>query len=218
MSKKLGFTIPELMVSLAVASILTVVMFTVTIYFYADILRQQAIAEMAVESQSVLRRLVEDIRTANSIRNTNILADANAPTGGWQTSDPNNVVIIASPAYDANRQIIYDPLDSMPYENEVIYFGNGSIMARRTIQNTQALGNSLTTSCPEAVASPTCPSDIILSEYLENLTFVFYDINNQTTTLAADTRSISITLRMKRRIYGQDIAFDNTIRTTLRNY
>ncbi|MDQ3093641.1 MAG: prepilin-type N-terminal cleavage/methylation domain-containing protein [bacterium] len=218
MKNKLGFTIPELMVSMAVASILTVVMFTVTIYFYADILRQQAIAEMAVESQSVLRRLVEDIRTANSIQNTNSLPDANAPPGGWQTSDPNNVMIIASPAYDSTRQIIYNPVDNFPYQNEVIYFGSGSTIARRTIQNTQALGNTLLTSCPEALVTSTCPADITLSKYLDNLTFIFYDINNQVTAVAADTRSISITLRMKRKIHGRDVVFDNTIRTTLRNY
>ncbi len=217
-SIKKGFTIPELMVSLGVASILTVIMITITLYFYADILRQQAIAEIAVESQGILRRLVEDIRTADSIHTTNAIADANSPSGGWQTSDPNNVMIIASPAFDSNRQIIYSPTDNLPYENELIYYGSGSVIAKRTLKNPDALGNSAITTCPEAATSSSCPADIGLSTSLENLQFVFYDVNNQVTTTASNTRSVSITLRMKRRLYGRDIQFDNTIRTTLRNY
>lgn len=216
--KQTGFTITELMVSLSVAAILTVVMLTITIYFYADILRQQAIAELAIESQSVLRRLVDDIRTADAIHDTNVITDANAPVGGWQTSDPNNVMIIASPAYDSNRQIIYNPLDNLPYENEIIYYGSGNTIARRTLQQPDATGNTAVTTCPPASATPTCPADTTLSKYLDNLVFGFYDINNDSTPTASQARSVSITLNLKRRIYGRDVVFSNTIRTTLRNY
>lgn len=217
-TKNAGFTLTELMVSMTVSSILAVVLLTVTMYFYADILRQQAIAELAVESQSILRRLVDDIRTADAIHNTNVITDTNAPVGGWQTSDPNNVMIIAAPAVDSNRQIIYNPEDNFPYENEIIYYGNGSSIARRTLKQPDAPGNTAVTTCPAASSGPSCPADTTLSSYLENLQFSFYDINNQTTTSAAATRSISITLSLKRRIYGRDVLFSNTIRTTLRNY
>lgn len=215
---KQGFTIIELMVSVSVSAILAAVMVAISLYFYADILRQQAIAELAVQNQSILRRMVEDIRTADAIHNTNTLADANAPAGGWQTSDPNNVMIISSPASDSNRDIIYNPDDNLPYENELIYYGSGSKLAKRTIKNQLASGNQAVTTCPTSAVTPTCPADIQLSSYLDNLVFVFYDSDNAVTTQAASARSVSITLRLKRKIYGRDIVFDNTIRTTLRNY
>jgi prepilin-type N-terminal cleavage/methylation domain-containing protein len=213
-----GFTLTELIVSMTVASILSLVMITISVYFYADIIRQQAVAELAIESQSTLRRLVEDIRTADAIRDTNEITDANSPVGGWQTSDPNNVIIIATPVVDSNRQIIYNSDDGFPYENELVYFGSGNTIARRTLKNTAATGNIAVTSCPAAQVTPTCPQDIILSPYLENLVFVFYDINNAVTTSAASARSVAITLNLKRKVYGREITFSNTVRTTLRNY
>ena len=213
-----GFTITELMVAFGVAAILTVVLFTISITLYGDTLRQQATAELAIESQTVLRRIVEDARTADAIHNTNLLSDANAPSGGWQTSDPNNVLIIAAPAIDSNRQIIYNSSDGFPYENEVIYFSQGTNMYRRTLKETAASGNTAYTTCPAALATATCPADNKLSEYLSNLQFVFYDINNNVTTLASETRSVSITVNMERKVYGRTITFSNTVRTTLRNY
>lgn len=216
--KNVGFTITELMVSVTVASILIVVMLTVTMYFYADILRQQAIAELAIESQSILRRLVEDIRTADAIHDTNVISDVNAPVGGWLTSDPNNVMIIATPAYDSARQIIYNPDDNFPYENEIIYYGSGNTIARRTLKQPDAVGNTAVTTCPQAASSSTCPPDTNLSSYLENLQFAFFDIDNQSTSTASSARSVAITLNLKRRIYGRDVTFSNTVRTTLRNY
>lgn len=213
-----GFTLIELILAISIASIMTVVMMVVMVYFYGDVLKSQATAELAIESQTVLRRIVEDARLADAIRSTNQISDSNAPVGGWTTSDPSNVLIIATPASDSNEAIIYNPDDSYPYENEVVYFSNGNSMYRRTLKNTDATGNTATTTCPASAVSASCPSDTTLTDYLTNLTFTFYDINNQTTSDASQARSISITINLQRTIYGNVVSFDNTVRTTLRNY
>ena len=68
-----GFTITELLISISIASILTLVITTITVYYYGDILRSQATAELAIESQTVLRKIIEDTRLADAIRTTNYM-------------------------------------------------------------------------------------------------------------------------------------------------
>ncbi len=214
--KQTGFTIIELLISISISTILIMVMMTITVYYYADILKTQASAELALESQTVLRKMVEESRFADAIRSTNTIADANAPTGGWVTNDPSDILIIASPALDSNRDIIYDSSDGFPYENESIYFRSGSSFYKRVLHNTQAAGNVAKTTCP--VATATCPKDTEITTNLTNLSFIFYDINNSPTSDATLARSISITVNLQKKSYGSLIQFNNTIRTTLRNY
>ncbi len=218
MKKQNGFTITELLISISIATILNLVLITIMVDYYGDILRSQATAELAIESQTVLRKMVEDTRLADSIHTTNLITDPNAPSGGWITSDPSNVLIVANPAITSTRSIIYNPADSYPYEDEVIYFNTGTDMYRRILKNTDATGNIAVTTCPPAAVSATCPADLKLSSYLTNLTFTFYDINNVSTSNAALARSISISISLQRKIYGRTIDFTNTVRTTLRNY
>ncbi len=213
-----GFTILELLVSIVITSMLMLVMTTIMIYYYGDILKSQATAELAIESQTVLRKIIEDTRLADAIRTTNLITDSYAPTGGWVTNDPSDILIIATPAITSSRAIIYNSLDNYPYENEAIYFKSGGVFYRRILKNTAATGNIVTTSCPLANVTATCPQDIALSNNLSDLSFTFYDINNATTADASKSRSISVTVNMQRKVYGTTITFNNTVRTTLRNY
>ncbi len=216
--KQAGLTLIELMISITISGVITLIMITITVYYYGDMLRAQATAELAIESQTVLRRIIEDARLGDSIRSTNQIADTYSPSGGWVTSDPSNVLIIAVPATDSTRQIIYNTADNYPYENEAIYFSAGTTMYRRALKNTSAVGNTTVTTCPSANTTTSCPADLALSKYVTNLSFTFYDVNNATTTNAAQARSVSITINMQRKVYGTTIDFSNTVRTTLRNY
>jgi len=214
--KQAGFTIVELLISISIASILIMVMMSITVYYYGDILKSQATAELALESQAVLRKIVEETRFADAIRTSNTIVDANAPVGGWVTNDPSDILIISSPAYNSSRDIIYNSSDSFPYENESVYFKSGSTFYKRVLKNTLATGNVAVTTCP--TATPTCPKDTAITSNLTNLSFVFYDVNNATTSNAASARSIAITVNLQKKAYGTTIQFNNTIRTTLRNY
>jgi prepilin-type N-terminal cleavage/methylation domain-containing protein len=93
-----GFTITELVISLTVAGILAMVLFTATFYYYANAAQAETATTLALESQSILTQLTEDIRLADSIASTNAIPDSNGPSGGWTTSDPSNIIIIESPA------------------------------------------------------------------------------------------------------------------------
>jgi prepilin-type N-terminal cleavage/methylation domain-containing protein len=123
-----GFTITELAISLTVASILALVLFTATFYYYVNTAQTETSTNLALESQNVLTQLTDDIRLSDSIASTNAISDPNGPSGGWITNDPSNIIIIESPAIDSSRNLIYNPTTGFPYRNEYIYFLSGTNM------------------------------------------------------------------------------------------
>jgi prepilin-type N-terminal cleavage/methylation domain-containing protein len=212
-----GFTITELVISLTVAGILAMVLFTATFYYYANAAQAETSTTLALESQSILTQLTEDIRLADSIASTNAIPDSNGPSGGWTTSDPSNIIIIESPAVDSSRNIIYDNGTGYPYRNEFIYSISATNMYKRVLANSSASGNTAKTTCPAASAGPTCPPDRLFSVNVSNLTFTFYDSSDATTANATQARSVVLTVNMARKSFGKNITLNNATRVTLRN-
>lgn len=213
--KEQGFTIVELLVAVSVAAIASVLMLYTFVYMYGGLVKEQARAEMVLESQAFLKKMTEDIRVANQILTTNSLADSFEPSGGWITSDPANILIVTQPVTDDSKDFIYDDGTGYPYQNEIVYFSDVDDMYRRTLSNNLAVGNAASTTCPSG--TPACPSDIELSSRLQNMLFVFYDINDDITTVPEDARSVELTVNLADRIYGENINISNTTRVTLRN-
>jgi type II secretory pathway pseudopilin PulG len=212
-----GFTITELAISITVAGFLAAILFITTFYYYANVLQSETTSELALESQTILAQLTEDIRLADAIAGTNAIADANAPVGGWVTSDPSNIIIIENPAVDSSRNIIYNVNTGYPYRNELIYFTGGSNMYKRVLANAAATGNTAVTSCPAAQSSSSCPPDRLFSANISNLKFTFYDASDNTTSNAASARSVALEVDMSKKSFGKNITLVNTTRVTLRN-
>lgn len=217
MKDQKGFTIVELILSIGISTIMAGLLLFISLNLIGETARARITAELAIESQILLRSMVEDARLAGSLSSTNQNTDANAPVGGWVTNDPSNILIIDIPAIDSSRNIIYDSNTGYPYDNEIVYYSSGGAMYRRVITNPTASGNSLKTSCPTALATSNCPADKKFTSFLTDLTFTFYDDANATTADATLARSVQITVKVQRKILGKTVKFDNTIRTTLRN-
>ena len=88
-------------------------------------------------------------------------------------------------------------------------------MYKRILKNTTAIGNTAITTCP--TPSATCPSDRLFSNNVSNLSFTFYDIDNNSTANANLARSVSLTVDMSQKVFGKNITLSNSTRTTLRN-
>jgi type II secretory pathway pseudopilin PulG len=212
-----GFTITELAISITVAGFLAAALFIATFSYYVNVMQSQTTADLALESQTILTQLTEDVRLADAISSTNLIPDPNAPVGGWVTSDPSNVIIVESPAIDSTRSIIYNSSTGFPYKNEFIYFASSGSMYKRILANTAAPGNTAVTTCPAAQVGPTCPSDRLFSNNLGNLSFSFYDSSGTTTSNAAVTRSVLLRADMAKKVFGKTITLQNLTRVTLRN-
>lgn len=212
-----GVTVVELLVVIGIASVLLVSFFTVSIYMYGDTLRSSIYSQLASESQIILRSAVEELRQSSAIHSTNANPDANAPGGTWTTSNTNLILIISTPALNSSNNFILNPDTGYPYENEIVYFVSDGKLYKRYLANSAATGNTRTTTCPAAVASSSCPADILMSSNFKDLNFVFYDQDDVVTTNITAARSIKLFIQMERRTFGKTLTFDNTIRITMRN-
>lgn len=212
-----GFTITELVISITIAGFLAAVLFIATFYYYANILQAQTATDLALESQTILNQLTDDIRLSDAIASTNSISDPNAPVSGWVTSDPSNIMIVQNPAVTSARDIIYNSNTGFPYKNEFIYFTVSGGMYKRVLANTSATGNTAVRTCPAASASPSCPPDRLFSANVSNLSFTFYDASNATTSNPTLARSVALNVDMAKKIFGKNITLSNSTRVTLRN-
>lgn len=212
-----GFTLVELTVAVSVMAIIGVVFIGMISNYFVVITRNNELAEMTINSQNLLRTTVENIRFGGGVRQTNQIADANSPNGGWNTSNSNFVIIIAVPAITSAHNYIIDSSTGSPYMNELVYYRNSTTLMERNLANPSATGNSIRTTCPTNIATSSCPADRLLATYVNTLTFTLYDQNAVLTTISTDARSVAITLSMQRNAPGQPLTVTNSIRVTLRN-
>ena len=215
--KSSGFSIVELNLSITIMAILLVSLLTVFVNFFVIMTRTNTIVDMTVDSQSLLRTVVEELRYGAGVRVSSTITDANAPPAGWDTSNTDFVIVIAVPAVDSNRSYIIDPNTGSPYLNELVYFKDGGTLYKRILANPSASGNSLLTSCPSSVASVACPADRKLVDNVNTMVFTLYDQDNAQTTDPLLARSIKIDLGLQKDTFGPPLIYDNSVRVTLRN-
>jgi prepilin-type N-terminal cleavage/methylation domain-containing protein len=216
-NKQAGFTLVELLVALTVMSVIGLVFLGLIANNFVLITRNSELSEMTVNSQNLLRTTVENIRLGDGVRQTNQISDAHAPSGGWNTSNSNFVIILAVPAIDSSHNYIIDSGTGAPYMNELVYYKNGTDLMERKLANPGATGNRLITSCPANFASASCPADTQLAQYVNTMVFALYDQDGASTSTAAAARSVNISLNMQRNAPGDPINLTTNIRVTLRN-
>jgi hypothetical protein len=212
-----GFTVVELAVTISITAILSLTFMGVFTNYFLIIARNDASINMTVSSQNLLRSTVENLRYGDGVRQTNTISDPNAPSGGWNTSNTNFVIVIATPALDSSRNYIIDSSTGSPYMNELVYYKSGSSLMERTLANTAASGDTLLTSCPVNLATNSCPADKDLADYFSSMSFTLYDQDNNTTADPTVARSIKIILNMQRTAFGAPLNLTNSIQVTLRN-
>lgn len=212
-----GFTMVELTMTIGLMAVLSIGFMAIFTSFLVTNTRINTTIEMTSGSQILLRTMVEELRYGAGVRQTNTITDPNGPGAGWNTGNVNFVIITAVPASDSSNNYIMDTSTGAPYMNEFVYFKQGSTLYKRTLAHPGASGNRLRTSCPENIASSSCPADRKLVENLSTMAFVLYDQDNYETSDTALARSIKINLTLSKDTFGNPITYDNSIRITLRN-
>jgi len=214
-SNESGYTIVELMIAITVSSIVITVLSSMVLIMYRQILISRTTSELNNESQLLLHSIVEDTRLAGGLSTTNTITDSNAPAGGWVTNDPSNVLIINTPVTDSSANVIYDSGSGSPYKNELIYFTSNKSLYKRVLKNEIAIGNTAVTTCPATIND--CRADRIFTENLKDLSFTFFDENDQSTSDASSARSVALSVILEKKTSGKNITISNSMRTTLRN-
>lgn len=215
--RQAGTTVAELVIAVAIIGILIMPATLIALYFFGGTIQNNLQARLAVESETLLRSMVDELRVSSGIRATNAISDPNAPVGGWTTSNANLVLIISTPVTTTTNVFVIDTATGEPYQNELVYFVANGQLYKRFLANADAVGNRFKTSCPPALATATCPADVMLSSHFKSMSFVFYDQDDAITTTLSTARSIKMSLQMEDKTFGRVVTFSNNIRITLRN-
>lgn len=210
-----GFTVPELLIAMSVASLVVIVLSAMNLTVYRQVQISQATAELNSESYFLLRGMAEDIKLASNIAANNNLEDKYSPTEGWNTNDDAGSLIISSPVVDNDANIIYSPEDGLPYRNELIYYHESSKLFRRIIANSSAPNNALTTTCP--LSASNCQKDKLFTKYLDTFSFKLYDTNGQETSDTTKVESVKIEVSLTKKVAGKQLTINNSVFTQLRN-
>lgn len=220
--KESGFTLVEVIITLFIVAILSAALMTIYFIFFNQSIRNSYHARLAVESQSILRLMVEELRVSSGVHAVS-KPDSYVVGGGtnWSTSNSNLVLIIATPAIDVSNNVLYDTTAGQPYLNELVYYANGSTLYRRQLADSNASGNKYKTSCPPANVSATCPQDALLTNHFKSMSFRFFDQDNveipEATGDITRARSIELTINMEHKTFGETVDYTNAIRMTMRN-
>lgn len=212
-----GFTVLELLISISIITAMVPVLLVVTFGFYSDLVRQSTRAQLTLESQNVLQIMTEQLRIATAVRNAPLQTDANPPGAGWATSDASNTFIVALPTVSTTGDYLIDADTNEPFETDTVVYQSGKQLRKRSIVDPDAVGERQPTSCPDALATSSCPPDGKLTENFKDLTFQFYDQDDVLTNDPLLARSVVISVTLEKVIAGDAVAATNSVRMTLRN-
>ena len=222
---ELGFSLLELLITMAVSSILLFVGGTFigqgTLSVNADFNKTL----VQTDTQSAVDTVARVIKSARSVEAQNSQPDLYSPGGsgnlyGWSgTAGSNATLILAIPARDASNNLLYvDGLHTNLYTNDVIYYFDASTkkLFKRTIANSVA-GNAAVTTCPPAYATPSCPADSVVVQDIANLATTYYDSNNASVSIPSGTESIGYTLTETRVIGNKSYVGTYSTVVSMRN-
>lgn len=213
-----GFTLLELLIATGVITILSV---TVTVYFI-NMLREsariEARSEMLQEAQIALDSIGNDIRLSANADENNRVPDNNAPVEGDAHSwvSDSDTLILAIAAQNEDDEILFeDPTQYITHKNNRIYFLQDGTLYRRTLA-ANITDNTAITSCPAALADPTCPRDGELLHNVDSFSVRYINGDGDDVT-PTEARSIEMTIGLKRTMFQQEISVSYTTRMVFRN-
>lgn len=201
MRQSRGFTIVELLVTMAVGSLLVIA----AVSMYLTVLGQSPIINtrntLSTNLQSALNRINDDVRRSSNVTTYNLVPDAYAPTNKtgyenvpgpdndtddqyyWRMSE--NRLLLNQTPVDSSSAPIYDNAQyAAGKKNVIVYYVRDGALYRRVIAAPYANNSVTTSTCSPRVAAGGCiESDIRLVDNLKaslgNAAFkvVYYDRN-----------------------------------------
>lgn len=190
-----GFTVVELIVVM----VLTMLFSGMVITFAIDFWGSEASLQNSTETL-VTRQNAGDILRTNLERAQGLIEQNSIPDSNTEVSDPSNasgtywltlhavpttitmpaanaaapVFYFTSPSTDTSHNLIMN--GAQPYYDEFVLYMDGTTkrLLLRTLVNPNANGDRLQTTCPEAIASSTCPGDRIVADDVASVSTKYF--------------------------------------------
>lgn len=220
-----GITLIELVVSIGIASLLLLVLLQVIANVYRNWRREGTKTQLQTNTKIAVETVAQVIRAAKSVEAKNSQPDPNPPVVGdpysWTgVTGSGATLILAVPAKDSDNNLIYiDATHTSLYTNNVIFYldPTSKILYRRTIANQTAPNNAAVTTCPPALASPSCPADSKVVEDVANLTTTYLDASGGVVSTPSGTEAVEYNLSQTRAIGSDTYQSNYGTTATLRN-
>ena len=231
-----GITIVELLIVMVITGMLTGLIFTFSFTYWKQGVTTQTELNAIIERLNASDYLREHLSAStglviqNSVEDNNVLAaDPGDPSGkSWKiihayrglienNSGATPVLYFKQYSTDSSQNILFD--DLLPYEDDyIVYMDASSKQLRvRVLANPDAPGNATKTSCPPAIATPTCPADRILANDVTGVDMRYFtkaglDITYSETEVV-DT---SVVPNVTYTVYGPDYPVVEVVELTLK--
>lgn len=215
-----GFTLTEMLVATAVASLMIILIMTFLVNTLATNAVDTARADLLREAQLALDAMNKDIRLSANSDSINRWEDPHSPdadaTNGFGWTSDESTLILATAALDSSRDVIFsDATHYITFKDNVIYYLDDGALYRRTLAG-DIENNSARTSCPEFAATSACPADRRLVNNVSGFTVRY--LNGDGEEVDPDqARLIEARLQLSATKYGRDITADYETRMVFRN-
>ena len=205
-----GFTLVEVLVALAVTTLLVIVFTDYLMNNTIQSVRAADRASILAQTEQSLNQVTKAIRISANADSTNRWPDPNGPGGnqyGWQSNS--STLILATAATDTSGNIIFsDPEDYITVKNNLIFFvSNGTLYER--ILAAPVSNNSVQTTCPASDANSSCPPDKPLLNNVSSFTINYYNGQNQAVT-PSSARAIQLKVVVSANAYGKTVSVNYT--------
>lgn len=214
-----GFTLVEVLTTLAVTSIVITILMTFAMSSLVQFTIAETRAGLLSQMQLALDIANNDIRLSASADENNRYPDANAPGApgnlySWESDS--NTLVLAKSATDLNGSILFDdPLNYISVKNNIIYFVDSGTLYQRVLASPED-NNSAVTTCPPDDATEACPTDRRLLDDVTDFSVRYLDSqNNEVAPTSARSIELSATTSQER--YRRNISVDYTTRMVFRN-
>ncbi len=214
-----GVTLTEVIISITIISILSLVLMNFMVNWLQQHLVTQTRADLLTHAQDTLDQVTNDIRLASAADAQNRILDSNAPQApadrqSWRSNS--SVLVLATAVEDAGSNIIFsDPANYISEKNNVIYFVQNNVLYRRVIASSVA-NNKAKTTCPQLAASESCSADRAMAENVVGFTVRYFNAQNQEVQ-PADARSVQLEIKLRKSAFGQMIESTDKTRMVFRN-
>lgn len=212
-----GFTVIELVITITLVSILSLVLAN----FIADWLQTssttQARTKLLANAQSALDNITGDIQLSGNADQTNRWADANGPGGnqyGWQSNS--STLVLARIATTKQNVVIYsDPANYITEKDNIIYYVTNKTLYRRVLKDDDPTTAAVTT-CPPASATGSCPADRAIAKDVTAFSATYYDAEDTVVT-PTDARAVQLAITLSYGVGGRTVTANYATRMVFRN-
>lgn len=213
-----GYTLVELTIATAIISTIILLLMNFMSVRISDFAAKSARSSIQLQAQKALDIISRDIKHSASVSGHNQWADIHSPdspTNNFSWTSDSDTLILAHPAINTSGQVAFqDAQGYISYKDDFIYFVKDKTLYKRILA-APITNNRAVTTCPAGTSG--CPIDIKLAEDVELFYMQYFATGEGAGEDPAPSRSVDVTLKINKKIFGKDIIEEKREHTTFRN-